>query len=323
VYCTAVFVLTFIGGPQATNAVGRLREEITGVLGEVAAMSERGDSVVLNLHSGGGTVTGYGLAAAQLVRLKVRHHFLPLRCMRPCHEISATDLQEANIPLVVCVDEVAASGGYLMAAVANRIIASPFAVLGSIGVVRSFENYSERLSREGISVEDITAGQYKRTLTPYKKPNNVDRLKVQQDMEMVLQLFKNFVGIHRPALDVDQVATGEVWFGSDALAKGLVDELGTSDEYILKQYRDGAQVYSVKLVPRKQNWWEDFDLSSSLEQLVHELVLGAVSPKHSLPSLLNPILFFNSQTSQYTKSQDSTYIPTALMLAMAQSTDKP
>ena len=221
-------------------------------------------------------------------------------------------LQQAKIPLVVCVDEVAASGGYLMAAVADRIIASPFAVLGSIGVILSIINYSERMSREGISVEDITAGEFKRTLTPYKTPSDADRSKVQRDIDQALQLFKSFLAAHRPALDVDRVATGEVWYGSDALAKGLVDELSTSDEYILKQYKDGAQVFSVKLVQRKQSWREALEVFgsvSALEKLVHGIVLNAVS----MSPLLKPT-FVDSHPSSHsivTVPQDSMHIPRA------------
>lgn len=334
-----VFVLTFSGYSEPTAAVDRLREEITGVLGE--ALSGRGDRVVLNLTSGGGTVTGYGLAAAQLERLKVRtvrisvawsccptHTYMPDYCLsidRP----TLLNFQEAKIPLVVCVDQVAASGGYMMAAVADRIIASPFAVLGSIGVIATVPNFSERLSREGISVEDITAGEFKRTLTPYKTPCDADRVKVQQDIDQVLQLFKRFLAAHRPALDVDQVATGEVWYGSDALAKGLVDELGTSDEYILKQYSDGAQVLSVMLVQRKQSWWEGlnvFGIVGALEKLIHGMVLDAVLPqhKHTLTSLLEPA-FIDSHPSHslVTEPQGSTYIPRVLISAMALPNDKP
>lgn len=200
-----------------------------------------------------------------------------------------------------------------MAAVADKIVASPFAVLGSIGVIMSF--ISERMSREGISVEDITAGEFKRTLTPYKTPSDADRSKVQRDIDQVLQLFKSFLSAHRPGLDVDRVATGEIWYGSDALAKGLVDELGTSDKYILKQYKDGAQVFSVKLVQRKQSWREALEVFSSvsaLETLVHGIVLNAVSvsPQRSLSSLIEPTFVEShpSSLSIVTGPQDSTYI---------------
>lgn len=206
-----IFVLTFRGDMMASQVV-RLREEITAI--EVIANKERGDRVVVQLHSGGGTVTGYGLAANELHRIK-----------------------DMGLPLDICVDEVAASGGYMMAAVGDRIISAPFAIVGSIGVVATIPNFSERLHREGVNVEDVTAGKYKRTLTPYKKPNEEDRRKMKDDVEMILRQFKSFLKAVRPALDVDKVATGETWQGEEALKLGLVDKLMTGEKFI-SQLRD-------------------------------------------------------------------------------------
>eukprot|EP00601_Ochromonadales_sp_CCMP2298_P004842 CAMPEP_0173175826 /NCGR_PEP_ID=MMETSP1141-20130122/4121_1 /TAXON_ID=483371 /ORGANISM="non described non described, Strain CCMP2298" /LENGTH=503 /DNA_ID=CAMNT_0014098099 /DNA_START=46 /DNA_END=1554 /DNA_ORIENTATION=- len=216
-----VFVLEFRGDDMASQ-VQRLREEVTGLL--EFAEPDRGDMVVVKLSSGGGTVTGYGLGAAQLVRLK-----------------------DAGLHVTVCVDQVAASGGYLMAAVAHKVVASPFALLGSIGVVASMPNFSERMQREGVAVDDVTAGKYKRTMVPYRKATSGDRWKVQQDVDAVLGIFKAFLSTHRPSLDVDAVATGETWYGPQAKERGLVDELCTSDQYVLQQRRAGAEVFSVKL----------------------------------------------------------------------------
>lgn len=215
-----VFLLSFDGDVSASQ-VSRLREEISAVILQADPLT--GDEVILNLRSGGGTVTGYGLAAAQLDRLRV-----------------------AGLPLTVCIDEVAASGGYLMACVGNYLYASPFAVVGSVGVVTTMPNVSERLKREGVEVEDITAGKFKRTMTPFKTPSEDDRSKVQSDLENILVIFKSYVKKHRPSLDVDEIATGEVWFGPDALEKGLVDAIRTSDDVILDFIRRGADVYSVK-----------------------------------------------------------------------------
>ena len=217
-----VFVLSFDGDINASQVV-RLREEITAIL--LNADVSNHDEVVVNVRSGGGTVTGYGLAAAQLERIR-----------------------QAGLKLTVCVDEVAASGGYLMACVGNRIVSSPFAVLGSIGVVTTIPNFAERLKREGVEVADITAGKYKRTMTPYKIPSEEDIAKVQSDVEDVLKLFKSFVASHRPQVQIEDIATGEVWFGKDALAKGLVDSIRTSDDVILDYIRSGADVYAVKYV---------------------------------------------------------------------------
>ena len=193
----------------------KFKEEITGIVS--SACAQRGDCVVLKLKSPGGTVHGYGLAAAQIERLK-----------------------SAGLSVVVCVDEVAASGGYMMASVADKIYASPFAILGSIGVVSTNPNLHDRLEREGIKVEEITAGKHKRTLTAFKKPSASDRAKVKSDVEDILILFKNHLKKVRPILNVDKVATGEIWYGSDALSRGLCDEIATSDDVLLRMRADGG-----------------------------------------------------------------------------------
>lgn len=220
-----VFVLTFDGDVQASQ-VANLREEVTGVL----RSSAPGDEVLLKLNTGGGTVTGYGLAASQLERVK-----------------------SAGLTLTICVEEVAASGGYMMACVASpgRLFASPFAVLGSIGVISEQPNVYKRLRKEGISFLTVTAGKFKRTLTPTKKPSRKDFLKQQNDIEQVLTLFKTFVARNRPQLDIETVATGETWFGPDALQRNLVDALRTSDDVILDRAKHvGTRVYNVRYQPR-------------------------------------------------------------------------
>jgi len=216
-----IFVLNFFGDVRASQAE-QLREEVTGLLR--AAKQERGDEVVLRLNTGGGTVTGYGLAAAQLMRIK-----------------------QAGLKLTICVEQVAASGGYMMACVADEIVASPFAVLGSIGVISEQPNVYERLLREGIEFQTVTAGKFKRTLTPTKKVTKEDLAKSKKDIEDVLVLFKDFVAENRPSLDIDKVATGETWFGKDALARNLVDKLKTSDDVLLDLLSTGAEIFSVQL----------------------------------------------------------------------------
>jgi signal peptide peptidase SppA len=222
-----VFLITFRGDVMASQVLN-LREEVTAVLTQ--ADPERGDCVVVRLSSPGGTVYGYGLAAAQLARLK-----------------------KVGINVVICVDEIAASGGYMMAVVSNKIYASPFAALGSIGVVSQAPNIQKRLEREGIEVHEITAGQYKRTLTPFKKPTVRDRMKVEQDINAVHELFKQHIQQHRPVVNLQQCATGEVWYGQDALKRKLCDELLTSDEVLLKMHDDGADIYSVKYCKRQKS----------------------------------------------------------------------
>lgn len=202
-----VYVLDFIGDIKA-SAVEKLREEITAIL----SFAKAGDEVVIRLESSGGQVHSYGLAAAQLERLK-----------------------SANINLTVCVDKVAASGGYMMACVADQIITTPFAIIGSIGVVSQMPNFYEFLKKHDIDVELFTAGEYKRTVTMFGENSDDDRAKYQEELERIHTLFKDHVTKHRSGLDIDKVATGEFWLGVDALALALVDTLGTSDSYLLEK----------------------------------------------------------------------------------------
>ena len=220
----SLFVCEFPGDVTASQ-VSELREEVTAIV----RSAKSGDEALVVLQSGGGTVTGYGLAASQLARFK-----------------------EAGLKLTICVEQVAASGGYMMACTADKIVASPFAVLGSIGVISDVPNFFNRLQREGIEFQTITAGKYKRTVTPTKKISNEDLKKSKEDVEGILRLFKTFVHTNRPQLEIDEVATGETWFGTDALDRGLCDEIATADD-ILGQYVDaGYDVFDVKYDPEPE-----------------------------------------------------------------------
>jgi serine protease SohB len=201
-----VFVLDFKGDIKAT-AVASLREEINAV---IAVATER-DEVVLRLENFGGAVHEHGLAASQLARLRSR-----------------------RLPLTAIVDKAAASGGYMMACIANRIIAAPFAVIGSIGVLAQLPNFNRLLTERGVDFEQVTAGRYKRTVTMFGRNTDEDRAKLREELEDIHALFKQLVTEHRPQLDVERVATGEHWYGTRALELGLVDEIGSSDDYLLK-----------------------------------------------------------------------------------------
>jgi len=217
-----VFVLDFVGDLRAL-AVARLRREITAVL----SMAQASDEVVVRLESRGGMVHAYGLASSQLDRIK-----------------------EHGVSLTVCVDKVAASGGYMMACVANKILAAPFAILGSIGVLAQIPNFNRLLKKHDIDFEMITAGEFKRTLTILGENTDKGREKFTEEIEDIHLLFKQFVTHHRPGLDIERVATGESWFGQRALDRALVDELITSDEYIAKACED-SDVFEVKYVEKK------------------------------------------------------------------------
>lgn len=218
-----LYVLDFKGSMDA-HEVSALREEVTAVL----AVAKPQDEVLLRLESPGGVVHGYGLAASQLQRLR-----------------------ERQIPLTVAVDKVAASGGYMMACVANNIVAAPFAIIGSIGVVAQIPNFNRLLKRNDIDIELHTAGQYKRTLTLLGENTEEGREKFREDLNETHQLFKGFVHSMRPSLDIDAVATGEHWYGVQAQEKGLVDEISTSDDLIIARMQE-RDVVSLRYMQRKR-----------------------------------------------------------------------
>lgn len=212
-----VFVLDFDGDIKASDT-DSLRKSITAVL-SVADVGK--DEVVVRLESGGGLVHSYGLASAQLDRIRSK-----------------------GIALTACVDKVAASGGYMMACVADRIIASPFAILGSIGVVAQLPNFHRLLKDNKVDFEVLTAGEHKRTLTIFGENTEKGRQKFLEDLEDTHGLFKDYVSERRPSLDIAEVANGDIWFGRRALEVKLIDEIKTSDEYLIEAC-ERAEVVSV------------------------------------------------------------------------------
>jgi len=210
------FVIDFKGDLKA-SAVPSLREEVSAIL----AVATDDDDVIVRLENHGGVVHEHGLAASQLARIRDR-----------------------NIPLTVCVDKVAASGGYLMACVATKIYAAPFAILGSIGVLAQIPNFNRMLDSHGVEFEQVTAGKYKRTVTMFGENTDEDRAKLKEELEDVHALFKEAVAKYRPDLDLEKVATGEHWYGTRALDFGLADEIRTSDE-LLADISTQRDLYSV------------------------------------------------------------------------------
>jgi len=217
-----LYVVDF-SGSMAANEVEGLREEISTIV----TLADEKDEVLVRLESPGGVVHGYGLAASQLQRLR-----------------------DNNISFTACVDKIAASGGYMMACVANKIVAAPFAIIGSIGVVAQMPNFNRLLKKHDIDFEMHTAGDYKRTITMFGENSDEGRSKFKQELQEVHDLFKGFVGEHRENLDLEKVATGEYWHGKQAIELGLVDELGTSDDILLAAAKE-RDVYLVKFKEKK------------------------------------------------------------------------
>lgn len=252
-----IYVLDFDGDIKA-SAVAHLREEISTII----TTAKAGDEVVLRLESGGGQVNAYGLAAAQLDRIK-----------------------SAGLSLTVCVDKIAASGGYMMACVADKIIVSDFGIIGSVGVVSQLPNFHELMKKHNIGYEMFTAGEYKRTVTVFGENTDEDRAKYQEEINRIHELFKAFVKKHRPSLDVDKIATGEFWFGEDALALNLVDEVGTSDAYVLN-LMDNHNVYALQL-RSKPTLAEKLGLTEQMSSSIDALIDGAGASVAKLISKLN------------------------------------
>jgi len=239
-----VFVLEFKGDLFA-SAVGNLREEVTAV----AAVARKEDEVVVRLESAGGAVPHYGLAAAQLMRLR-----------------------DKAIKVTVCIDRIAASGGYMMACVADQILAAPFAIIGSIGVVAQVPNFHRLLKKHDVDFQEMTAGEFKRTVSVFGEITERGRKKFQEELEDTHVLFKEFVKAQRPRIDLDQVATGEHWLARRAMDLGLVDQLRTSDEYLVARAAE-ANLYQVT-----------FERTRTLR----ERVGGAVETLDSFARLIDP-----------------------------------
>lgn len=216
-----LYVLEFDGDIQAEE-VRSLREEVSALL----QIAEKDDEVLLRLKSPGGAVNGYGLAASQLVRIR-----------------------DKGLHLTVAVDEVAASGGYLMASVAHKIVAAPFAIVGSIGVVAEMPNFHKLLEKYNIDYEQFTAGEYKRTVSIFGENSEAAKEKFRAELNEIHHIFKDFVQQYRPQLEIEQIATGEYWLAVKALELGLVDELKTSDSYILEAMSE-KNVYTIQYVEK-------------------------------------------------------------------------
>lgn len=217
------YVLDFDGDIRA-SAVEELRQEITAVL----SVAQPQDEIVLRLESAGGMVHAYGLAASQLERIRA-----------------------ANINLTICVDKVAASGGYMMACLGNKIVAAPFAILGSIGVVAEVPNIHRLLKKHDIDVDVLTAGEHKRSLTVMGENTRKGKDKFMEDLQITHDLFKDWVAQQRPQVNIKEVANGDVWYGQQALSNNLVDALGTSDDYLQQLVKHDASVILVSYEEKK------------------------------------------------------------------------
>lgn len=248
-----LFFLEFEGDIQA-SAVDELRDEVTTVL----TVAQPGDEVVISIESPGGTVHGYGLAAAQLLRLK-----------------------KAGLTLTACVDRVAASGGYMMACTAHKIVAAPFAIVGSIGVLAQVPNFNKLLKKHHVDYEEISSGDYKRTVSLLGEITDRGRIKFQEQISDTHELFKDFVKSERPAVDLTKVATGEYWYGLRSRDLNLVDVIMTSDEYLFSR-KDEVEIFSIKL-QKKKNFGDK--IQDFLQKAASNIILRATEKFLERPQL--------------------------------------
>ncbi|EAR59491.1 protease SohB [Neptuniibacter caesariensis] len=246
-----IYVVDFDGDIKASE-VEPLRQEISAIL----QLAEAEDEIVIRLESPGGMVHEYGLASSQIERIKRK-----------------------ELSLTICVDRVAASGGYMMACLADKLIAAPFAIVGSIGVIAQLPNFHRLLKKHDVDYEVLTAGEYKRTLTVFGENTEKGREKFVEELEETHELFKNFVHEYRPQVDIDKVATGEIWFGKQALENQLVDELMTSDQYLIDAAEE-ADIFEIRYEEKKtlQDKLSEFTVDSG-DRLVNK-VWGRISQSH-------------------------------------------
>ena len=248
-----IYVVNFEGN-IAASAVENLREEITAIL----SIANKKDEIIVRLESSGGMVHSYGLASSQLDRIK-----------------------KAKLKLTICIDKVAASGGYMMACVGDKIIAAPFAIVGSIGVVAQMPNFNKLLKKHDIDFELLTAGEHKRTLTLFGKNTDKGREKFIEELNETHELFKEYVAQRRPNIDINKIASGEIWFGSRARELSLVDEISTSDEYICSCF-NSAKVFEIKFV-RKQKLLQRIggSVESSITRIAEKLWSRFTNPNNN------------------------------------------
>lgn len=245
-----IYVLNFEGDIKASG-VTALREEVTAILG----IANICDEVVVRLESAGGMVHAYGLAAAQLLRIR-----------------------ERKIPLTIIVDKVAASGGYLMACVANKLYAAPFAIIGSIGVIVQLPNFHRYLKEKNIDFEQITAGNFKRTITLFGNNTEEGRKKLREEINEIHDLFKKVIADHRPHLDIQKVSTGEIWLGQQALDLNLIDQLKTSDDYLYDKSHS-ANIYEIQYQTKKSLAQK---LATSASAFKHALTREFLAPSNKV-----------------------------------------
>ncbi|GKY98382.1 hypothetical protein MPSEU_000795800 [Mayamaea pseudoterrestris] len=189
--------------------------------------------IVVLLESPGGSPSEYAMASQQIIRMRNR-----------------------GIKVTVCVDKVAASGGYMIACTASpgQLFAAPFSIIGSIGVVGQVVNVRKTLKDWGVDPIIFRAGKDKAPISALGEVTTEGISAVQNIVDNTHRAFKRHVVESRPVLGevIETVATGDIWLGYDAFHHQLIDRIITSDEYISERMNEGARVLRlVRMLPAR------------------------------------------------------------------------
>ena len=170
----------------------------------------------------------------------------------------------------------------MMAVVADRIVASRLAVIGSIGVVGQVPNVHRLLKRFDIDVLEMTAGTNKRPVSLIGPLTDQGIETFKKQLSDTHRLFRDHVHRFRPQLDIEAVSNGDIWHGVDALTHGLIDEIATSDEMIDRARHEGdLDVFSIR-------WRQAKNLRERLEEsvsLITEKALMRALQRLKVPTL--------------------------------------
>ena len=226
------------------TVVENLRDSVSFILAQYNDKKKRLDmgeqiEIVVCIESPGGVVQDFGLAADQLKRLK------------------EVGMARNDLLLTVCVDKIAASGGYMMACQASpgQLIAAPFSVIGSIGVLREVTNIHDVLEKYGVRPLLLKAGNAKVPLTQTTKVTEESIAIVQKNLDKVHEAFRELVSDARGesiSENFEDVTNGDIFLGKDAAELGLIDRVMTSDEYISEKVQKGDRVLRLHKYDRSR-----------------------------------------------------------------------
>jgi len=274
---------------DGTHPPGTIGGDSTAEVLRRARADESVKAVVLRVDSPGGSAF-----ASEIIR----------------NEVEA--LQEAGIPVVASMSSVAASGGYWISMAADRIYASPSTITGSIGIFGMFPTFQRSLDSVGISTDGVGTSKWAGELR-FDRPMSDDaRQLVQAMIEQGYEDFISKVAMHRnmDQAEVDRVAQGQVWTGTDALDHGLIDALGGLEDAIaaaaelaeLEPDSYGLKYYEKELTPVEQFTLQFLSAAARVGLDVKTLA-SRRSPVDQLARVvttaLSPMLRFNDPKGMY------------------------